>query len=195
MQGVENVKDAYERRALLLHLGDVLETVNRLMTCNADRQTVHEVVAANDSLEGLPLLLQISPSMTTRDFVEHACAAFDSWPKALLELELDREYLARTVREALFAGNAQGWQAYVATLREAVAWFGTGLETIEEIQPGEAAASGDTDEPEPLARDAQMARPHAADIERDDGDRSPASRESVESDPRLYPSWPWKSGG
>jgi hypothetical protein len=194
VQGVENVKDAYERRALLLHLGDVLETVNRLMACGADRQTVNEAVAANDSLKGLPLLTHVLPSMNSRDFIEHVAAGFVSWPKALLELELDREPLARTVRQALFAGNAQGWQDYVATLRESVAWFGSGQEPIEASEAAEAATSSDAEQPEPLARDAQMARPGAGDVERESGDPLSASRESVENDERLYPSWPWKSG-
>lgn len=200
MQGVENVKDAYERRALLLHLGDVLEAVNRLMICSGDKegkqdkQTVHEAVAAHDSLEGLPLLTHVSPSMTTRDFVEHATAAFLSWPRELLELELDREQLARTVQQALFTGNAQGWQDYAATLRKAVAWFGADLKPVEAgEQPGEAAAGADTQQPDPLA-DADTGRPDAGDIERDSGDRSQAARESVENGGRLYPSWPWKSG-
>lgn len=188
------MKDAYERRALLLHLGDVLETVNRLMACGADRQTVNEAVAANDSLKGLPLLTHVSPSMNSRDFIGQVAAGFVAWPKALLELELDREQLARTVRQALFAGNVQGWQDYVATLRESVAWFGTGQEPLEASEVAEAATSSDAEQPEPLARDAQMARAGAGDIERESGDPSSASRESVENDERLYPSWPWKSG-
>ncbi|WP_454825665.1 hypothetical protein [Paraburkholderia xenovorans] len=197
------MKDAYERRALLLHLGDVLEAVNRLMICSGDKegkqdkqdkQTVHEAVAAHDSLEGLPLLTHVSPSMTTRDFVEHATAAFLSWPRELLELELDREQLARTVQQALFTGNAQGWQDYVATLRKAVAWFGANLKPVEAgEQPGEAATGADTQQPDPLA-DADTGRPDAGDIERDSGDRSQAARESVENGGRLYPLWPWKSG-
>ncbi|EIF30855.1 hypothetical protein BCh11DRAFT_06364 [Burkholderia sp. Ch1-1] len=192
------MKDAYERRALLLHLGDVLEAVNRLMICSGDKQgkqTVHEAVAAHDSLKGVPLLMHVSPSMATRDFVEHATAAFLSWPRELLELELDREQLARTVQQALFADNAQGWQDYVVRLREAVAWFGADLKPIETSQrPGEVVTRADTEQPDPLARDADTGRPDSGDIERDNGDQSQASRESVENGGRLYPSWPWKSG-
>lgn len=203
MQGVENVKDAYERRALLLHLGDVLEAVNRLMIYSSgkqgkqgkeSKQTVREALAAHDSPGALPLLMHVSPSMTAWDFVEHATAAFLSWPRELLELELDREQLARTVQQALFAGNEQGWRDYVATLREAVAWFGTDLESVEASQPGEAVTNADTEQPDPPARDADTERPVAGDIERDSGDRSQAARESMENGGRLYPSWPWKSG-
>ena len=133
--------------------------------------------------------------MTTRDFVEQAAAAFCSWPESLLELELDREQLARTVQQALFPDNAHGWQDYSATLQQAVAWFGAGLELTEAGRSDVAAVtSGAAAESEPLTRDTPMARPEAGDIERASGDRSAASRESVENDRRFYPSWPWKAG-
>jgi len=193
------VKDAYERRALLLHLGDVLQAVNRLMNCSSGEQTVDEALAATDSLKGLPLLTQVSSSMTTRDFVRHAVAAFRSWPKELLELELDREQLAREVQRALFVGNAPGWHAYVATLREEVVWFGTGLEAVEQSKADLAAASEDALAPNPLTGETAGARADSSDIESDDHAHARKSRESVESvesvesDPRFYPSWPWKS--
>jgi hypothetical protein len=186
------MKDAYERRALLLHLGGVLHAVNRLMICSADKQTLHEAMAANASLEGLTLLMHVSPSMTTRDFVERAAAAFQSWPEELLALELNREQLARTVRQALFAGNVQGWQAYVASLREAVAWFGKGVDPVEASPAGEAGASGDPEQPDRAAPDIDGTRPDAGDIERDGAAQKQTSRASVEDDRRFYPSWPWK---
>jgi hypothetical protein len=34
--------DAFERRALLLHLGAVLEAVSCVMACGDDQQTVHQ---------------------------------------------------------------------------------------------------------------------------------------------------------
>ena len=187
------MRDAYERRALLLHLGDVLDAVNRLMLCGADTQTVRKAMDANNSLQGLALLMHVSPSMTVRDFVGRAAAAFLSWPRELLELELDREQLARTVQQALFAGNAQGWQAYVATLRDSVAWFGTGVDPGTASQSGEAGTSGETEQLDPPARDVGERRRDAGDIERDGAGQTPASRASVENERSFYPSWPWRS--
>jgi hypothetical protein len=187
------MRDAYERRALLLHLGDVLDAVNRLMLCSADKQTVQEAMDADHSLRGLPLLMHVSPSMSARDFVGRAAAAFLSWPKELLELKLAREQLARTVQQALFADNVQGWEGYVASLRDTVAWFGAGVEPVTASQSDEAATSDETEQLDPPARDVGERRPDAGDIERDGAGQTPASRASVENERGFYPSWPWKS--
>jgi hypothetical protein len=188
------MRDAYERRALLLHLGDVLDAVNRLMLCSAgaDTQTVQEAIDANQSLDGLPLLMHVSPSMSTRDFVARAVAAFLSWPKELLELKLDREQLARTVQQALFAGNAPGWHGYVAALRESVAWFGEGVEPMTANRSAEADTGGETEQRDPPARDVGERRPDGGDIERDGAGQAAPSRASVENERGFYPSWPWK---
>src|SRR5260370_64625 len=111
------MKDAFERRALLLHLGDVLQAVSGLLKCGASHKTVHELAAANESLASFPLLTQISHGMTPQELVQRATDAFFAWPRELLEPELNRERLASTVRRSLFAGNADGWRAYVAALR------------------------------------------------------------------------------
>jgi hypothetical protein len=125
------MNDAFERRAMLLHLGDVLEAVNRLLQCGDGHKTVRELVAANDSLASLPLLRHVSPRMTSGEFVKHATDAFVAWPRELLEPELNREGLASTVQRNLFAGNAEGWLAYVAGLRGEVPWFGVGLPSVK----------------------------------------------------------------
>jgi hypothetical protein len=176
--------DAYDRRALLLHLGDVLEAIRRLTVCSPDQQLVCEAVAAHGSLKNLPLLTQVSPRMHTREFVEKAVAAFVAWPTELLKPELDREQLARTVQRSLFSDNPAGWQAYAALRREAVAWFGTGVDPAEVDRRGEGVTNDDADLSDPVDRDAPVARPNVGDIERDGAGQSPAPRESIESDDR-----------
>jgi hypothetical protein len=164
----EHMNDAFERRALLLHLGDVLEAVNRLLRCGDGHKTVRELVAENDSLARLALLRHVSPRMTSGEFVQHATSAFVAWPRELLQPELNREGVASTVQRNLFAGNAEGWRAYVAGLRGEVPWFGVGLQSV--MAGVSEAASGD--------------------VERNDGPAE-GHRENNENRGRIYPSWPW----
>ncbi|MGU7784257.1 hypothetical protein [Burkholderia sp. PU8-34] len=182
------MKDAFERRALLLHLGDVLEAIERLAAGGeGERKTLHQLIAANEALAGLPLLQQVSQQMTLHEFVQRASAAFSTWPRALLEPELNREHLAAMVQRNLFAANTAGWRAYVRELKPEVAWFGDGL-------PAEGAAAETRADPCDMgAEDARVAEPTVVgDVER--GEASAMNeRESVEGGGPFYPSWPWKS--
>ncbi|MBB5503195.1 hypothetical protein [Paraburkholderia sp. MM5384-R2] len=181
------MNDAFERRALLLHLGDVLEVVNRLLKWGVGHKTVRELAAAHDPLGGFPLLEQVSPGMTAEQFVQRVSDAFFAWPRELLEPELNRKRLASTVRRSLFADNANGWRAYVAALRSDVRWFGVGLPSVK---AGEDVCADSTDgSSESLQADEA---PSAGDVERNGG-QAEDQRESVESSGRVYPSWPWKS--
>jgi hypothetical protein len=178
------MKDGFERRALLLHLGEVMETVACLLKREPGQRSVHQVAKADTSLASLPLLEQVSPRMTPVEFAQRASAAFCTWPSELLEAELNRDELASTVQQHLFAGNPDGWRAYVADLRIEVPWFGEGVPMIEVAAEPISAAVADAPESEaPKARDLERARESEA-----------SSRESVETSERIYPSWPWKPG-
>ncbi|TDN68826.1 hypothetical protein [Paraburkholderia sp. BL10I2N1] len=180
------MNDAFERRALLLHLGDVLEVVHLLLKCGDGHKTVRELAATNDSLAGFPLLGQVSPRMTAEQFVRHGTEAFFAWPRELLEPELNRKNLASTVRRTLFADDAAGWGAYVAALRSEVRWFGVGLPSLK---AGEGVRPDSTDgNPDSLQADDV---PGADDVERNGG-QTEEHRESIDSSGRVYPSWPWK---
>ncbi|REG48548.1 hypothetical protein B0G80_4788 [Paraburkholderia sp. BL6669N2] len=181
------MNDAFERRALLLHLGDVLEVANRLLKCGDGHKTVRELAEAHDPLGGLPLLEQVSPRMTAEQFVQRVSDAFFAWPRELLEPELNRRRLASTVRRSLFAGNAEGWRAYVAALRGEVPWFGAGLPPLK---AGEDVCTDSTDGSSGSLQADEA--PSASDVERNGG-QAEDQRESVESSGRVYPSWPWKS--
>jgi hypothetical protein len=181
------MKDAFERRALLLHLADVLETVNWLLKCDDSHKTVHELAAADDSLARFPLVRHVSLRMTSAEFVQCATGAFLEWPRQLLEPELNRERLASTIQRNLFAGNAEGWRMYAATLRGEVPWFGVGLPLLK---AGEDVPADSTEvDPERVQVNEVAA---ASDVERNGG-QTGGQRESVETSERIYPSWPWKS--
>lgn len=181
------MKDAFERRALLLHLGEVLAAISSLLRNSDSRQTVRTLTAANDSLAGVRLLAQVSHHMTPREFVQRAADAFHLWPQQLLELELDYEGLASSVQRNLFADNPVGWHAYVEDMKREVAWFGADLPRIESHED----PSADSTVAEPPAEPASEAV-SSTDVEADHG-RATAGRDSVEAGERIYPAWPWKS--
>ncbi|KMY85319.1 hypothetical protein BUMB_05228 [Candidatus Paraburkholderia calva] len=124
------VTDPYERRALLLHLGDVMETVYCLSQCADDYASVAAAGRGNDALAGFTLLTFVDGTMAPREFIRRASGAFFVWPKALLDAELNRAMIANTVRHDLFGSNTKGWNAYVEERRREVAWFGDDLPDV-----------------------------------------------------------------
>ncbi len=110
------------------------------------------------------------------------------WLGELVEPELNRARLASTIQRNLFAGNAEGWQAYVGALRGEGPWFGVGVPLLK---AGEDVRADSTEvDPERVQLNEVAA---AGDVERNGG-RAEDHRESVESSERIYPSWPWTPG-
>jgi hypothetical protein len=160
------------------------------MVCGEDEQTVHQLVAEHELLEAFPLITHVSVELRARDFAQRAMSAFCSWPQELLEAELDKELLATTVQRNLFPGNPTGWRAYLATIQREVPWFGRGIQLVETVEgSGQNAVDVQVGDAETVALDEPSSN---ADIEREGADRVAGSRESVEGEPGLYPSWPWK---
>lgn len=120
--------DRFDRRKLLLHLGDVLEAMRDVAGAAQPFTPVAHLAARELSLQALPFLQEMSPRMRARDFLERAASAYASWPKALLEIELDRTGLALTVQRELFGDDPQAWASYAAYVRQKVSWFGTELD-------------------------------------------------------------------
>ncbi|MDR5857482.1 hypothetical protein P9239_01495 [Caballeronia sp. LZ062] len=137
-------QEPYERRALLLHLGDVLETVFCLSQCADEYASIGDAVRGNDALADFTLLGFVDASMTPREFIRRASGAFFVWPKALLDASLNRPMLANTVKHDLFDDNAAGWRAYVEERRGEVPWFGEDLPEIAESAAPAHAARVDT---------------------------------------------------
>lgn len=121
------IQEPYERRALLLHLGDVLETVFCLSQCADEYASIGDAVRGNDALAGFTLLGFVDARMSPREFIRRASGAFFVWPKALLDESLNRPMLANTVKHDLFEDNPTGWRAYVEERRAEVPWFGEDL--------------------------------------------------------------------
>src|ERR1700744_358767 len=100
------MKDAFERRALLLPLGMVSDAIDKVLAHSASKEVaIHELAATHRALARLPLLRHVSGEMTAHEFTRRASAAFAVWPAQLLEAELNREHIAAVVRDGLFAAN------------------------------------------------------------------------------------------
>jgi hypothetical protein len=127
-------QDANERRALLLHFGDVVESIGCVLKCAERHRAIGEAAANEESLAGFPLLSLVTPQLTPHDFAARAATAFFLWTKELLEPTLNRKLLAYTVQHDLFAGTQSGWDSYVALLRAQVPWFGEGLGPVAEAE-------------------------------------------------------------
>ncbi|WP_133791951.1 hypothetical protein [Paraburkholderia silvatlantica] len=119
--------DRFDRRELLLHLGEVLGAMRNVGATHPFSPIAH-LASREPFLQALPFLQQMSPRMRARDFLERAVSAYASWPRALLEPELDRIGLASTVQRELFADDPQGWASYAAYVRQKVGWFGLDLD-------------------------------------------------------------------
>ncbi|MEM5326980.1 hypothetical protein VSR34_10290 [Paraburkholderia sp. JHI2823] len=166
------MNDAFERRALLLHLGRTLQLLARILETHATAETIGELIELNPILENEVLLRHVSPSMSVEEFVMRTQQAFCGWPQALLDETLDHDAFAASVRNRLFALNARGWHAYAAGLRSEVAWFG--LESPRASRPRARRRSDDRVAARSPAR-ANVAGAGAAaasprDIERDQDD-------------------------
>ncbi|RKF36684.1 hypothetical protein [Paraburkholderia fungorum] len=122
--------DRFDRRELLLHLGDVLNALNSLVTVDKPAAPIAHLVQHEASLQRFEFLRTLAPEMTVAEFTSRVASAFFGWPGELLEAELNREGLASTVQRELFAGNPKGWAAYAAQLQKKVTWFGVGLPTV-----------------------------------------------------------------
>jgi hypothetical protein len=178
------MKDAFERRALLLHLGDALQAIDAALAADTPRHTLQDLLNAQADLAARTWLAAVSPDMKASDFAKRMSAAFAAWPALLLEEQVDYTRLALTVRDHLFADDPAGWRRYVDAIRSEVEWFGEALPSADAVDT--AAYAQASDEAEPLTND-------STDIERaeEPGDRP---RENVESNGGLYPAWPWKPG-
>jgi hypothetical protein len=119
--------DRFERRELLLHLGDMLEAMSCLAITGRPNAPVGQLATQQESLQDFEFLQALAPKMTVAEFGARVASAFFLWPKELLETELNRNALAATVQHDLFDGNPDGWKTYVALMQKKVGWFGTGL--------------------------------------------------------------------
>ena len=117
MNGDAAMDDRFDRRELLLHLGDILEALSCLArTGQPDTPVVQ--LATQESLQEFEFLRALAPRMTVSEFGARVASAFFLWPKELLEAKLNRHALASTVQHDVFDGNPDGWKAYVAHMQQ-----------------------------------------------------------------------------
>jgi hypothetical protein len=163
------MKDAFERRALLLHLGRTLQVLAHVVEARSTAATVGELIEHNPLLADEPLLEHVRPSLPLDDLIAQTLRAFCCWPERLLDPKLDHDTLAASVRDHLFDRNPGGWHAYAAGLHDEVAWFGvseTARRRTQHRKPGRAVASAQSD----TAVSGAVSTPAAAhDIERNEG--------------------------
>jgi hypothetical protein len=119
--------DRFDRRELLLHLGDMLQAVHCAASVGSPDATIRELATRQESLLDFEVVQMVAPTVTVAEFAVRVGSAFYPWPAALLETKLDHNAFLSTIENDLFAGNPDGWNAYVAHLRKRVAWFGKGL--------------------------------------------------------------------
>jgi hypothetical protein len=143
------IEDAEQRRALLLHFGDVVEAIGCAVKCGGRYNTIGEAYAKEESLAGFAFLGRLDPETTPFDFAGRAASAYFPWSKLLLEPELNRQALGYTVQHDLFEGNQEGWDEYVNDLRASVPWFGDGLDKVPEAVLETSAVWPSTGEAEP----------------------------------------------
>ena len=168
--------DRFDRRELLLHLGDMLEALSCLTKTGRPDALVAQLAKEQDSLQDFGYLRAIAPKMTVAEFSARVASAFFLWPKELLASELNRNALASTVQHDLFDGNPDGWKEYVAYMQTKVSWFGTGL---PEMKPGTSE--------EPVPAGADDASPVDASVEATPLTEWDAADEKT--------GWPWPQPG
>lgn len=182
------MEEAYARRALLLHLGSVLQILSRLEEM-PDNQSIEALLATNGMLADVPLVEYVVQDMTVREFASRALRAFCLWPQWLLEDPLDYGALALPVRRHLFTGNDAGWKAYASTLRDAAPGFDTARSYTAEPHEAELELAGERDVEAgdgPIERndedddDGRLRERAAASVESAAPDAAPIRRESFE---------------
>ncbi|RKT20327.1 hypothetical protein B0G69_3612 [Paraburkholderia sp. RAU2J] len=139
--------DRFDRRELLLHLGDILDALNCLTRTSEPGAPVTQVVQTNDALQTFEFLWALAPKMKVSEFGARVASAFSQWPRELLETKLNRDVLASTVQHNLFDDNPNGWNVYVAHIQKKVPWFGIGFPAVKGnvlTEPADGAADKTT---------------------------------------------------
>ncbi|MEX3935820.1 hypothetical protein AB4Y32_29185 [Paraburkholderia phymatum] len=137
--------DRFDRRELLLHLGDMLEASTCLARTGRPDAPVTRLARSQESLQEFEFLRALDPRMTVAEIGARVASAFFLWPKELLETELNRNALASTIQHDLFDGNSGGWKVHVAHMQTKVGWFGTGLPEMESSASVELAPAAAND--------------------------------------------------
>ena len=77
--------DRFDRRELLLHLGDVLEAISCVANTDRPDASVAQLVNDEKSLQRFAFLRGLAPTINAAEFGKRATSAYSRWPKELLE--------------------------------------------------------------------------------------------------------------
>jgi len=99
---VTKMDDRFDRRELLLHLGDMLEALSCLTKAGRPDAPVARLAKEHDSLQEFGYLQAFTPKMTVAEFSARVASAFFLWPNELLEAELNCNALTSTVQHDPF---------------------------------------------------------------------------------------------
>jgi hypothetical protein len=89
MKGDTAMDDRFDRRELLLHLGDMLEALSCLTKAGRPDAPVAQLAKEHESLQEFEFLRALAPKMTVAEFGTRIASAFFLWPKKLLAFQVD----------------------------------------------------------------------------------------------------------
>jgi hypothetical protein len=184
------MQDGFERRALLLQMGEALKA------------------AGGGSGKGAGVrVARAAEAILTDTLTLTVTKAYAPWPALLLADPLDKGALAKSVSSA-FAGNPGVWKAYLKAVQKDVPGFGEGV-TVEPAKPEaavpvepkagkggkkkekkakESSSGGRDASSETAVTSAGTAAPESP-VESTSQEAESTSEGSVETG---KPSWPWK---
>jgi hypothetical protein len=84
----------FDRRELLLHIGDMLEVLSCSAKTGRPDASVAQLARQQEALQEFEFLRTLAPKMTVAEFGARVASAYFLWPKELLESDLNRVALA-----------------------------------------------------------------------------------------------------
>ena len=185
------MKDGFERRALLLQMGEALKAVSGKPGKGAGALVARAAVEAK---------APDNPAL-------RVAQAYAPWSSLLLAETLNQAALAKSV-SAVFAGNPSGWKAYLKSVQKEVPGFGEGVTvlanaetTVEPATKAEKAAEkgtkADTEASAATADTLTVSATPATEASSSsvvgEGASAEAAAETAESKGGSVTSkWPWK---
>jgi len=110
--------DQFDRRELLLHLGDMLKALSCLAKTGRPDAPVTKLAKQNESLQDFEFLHALTPNMTVGAFGARVVSAFPLVAKGTARVRAQPQCVASTVQHDLFDGNPDGWKEYVVHVRK-----------------------------------------------------------------------------
>jgi hypothetical protein len=98
MNGGAAMDDRFDRRELLLHLGDMLEALSCLARTGRPDAPVAQLAMQQEPLLEFEFLRSLAPRMTTAEFGARVASAFFLWPKGRFAIDVFNFFIVRRVK-------------------------------------------------------------------------------------------------